>query len=578
MTDGMRLRGRIYWIRRKTPLSQLGIVGRREINVSLRTTCPREACRRARHVHIAVDRIFALAADGTKVVSLRERRVQEAIRALAQEPVWDGEQYALLAEDIQAGNDSEFDAIMSMLGSEKEPALTPLEYRRLKHQLERLLLHMCVRKTQNSLDQAVSLAEAFSSAHKRVISAQKAEDSPLFSTHFERFLAYKKGESSDADGYTAQTESQTRVTGRLFRELMGDLHVGSISRRTASEFRQLLLRVPSNLGKSPKDPPAPTAIERADKEEASGQPAVKRLSMTTVKRHFSSMQQYWKWLLTHDYVAANPFERWEFPRKSAARRARADWPDDDLVRLFRSPLFRVKPLDSTFRWVPAIALLSGMRVEEICRLRPQDVSFMDMAFNIREHEDGWSPKTEAGSRLVPIHKALIELGFANLVARRISESADRLFPGLKSGGPDGKLGYDPSRQFSRLKIGMGFPKNQVFHSFRATVRTKVRNATPPLPAEFIDATIGHEPGADASTGERVYQKRYDLRNLRMVIDALEYPPAVMATLRLAVTGTEVTSGEITSIKEGALATVDESAIEEEVDLDEVGVTEFEPGG
>ena len=162
-----------------------------------------------------------------------------------------------------------------------------------------------------------------------------------------------------------------------------------------------------------------------------------------------------------------------------------------------------------------------MRLEEICRLRPaHDVITENgvACFKIQPHPDGWDPKTEAGERKIPIHSWLVRHGFLDLVATRRAEGCERVFPELQLDGEE-KLGSDFSRSFSRLKIGLGFGKRVVFHSFRHTFRTVLESSD--LRERHINAVMGHE-GEGRSEG-KTYAKRVLVSKLRDVVETFESP-------------------------------------------------------
>ncbi|PHK93546.1 hypothetical protein CR162_18145, partial [Pseudoroseomonas rhizosphaerae] len=77
------------------------------------------------------------------------------------------------------------------------------------------------------------------------------------------------------------------------------------------------------------------AIQEADASEAGGQ-TVERLKEKTAKRHFSALQQLWKWLADREMVSLNPFENWQFKGGRAAQ-ARDDWSEMDLLKLLETP-------------------------------------------------------------------------------------------------------------------------------------------------------------------------------------------------------------------------------------------------
>jgi integrase len=136
----------------------------------------------------------------------------------------------------------------------------------------------------------------------------------------------------------------------------------------------------------------------------------------------------------------------------------------------------------------------------------------------------WSPKTEAGERAVPVHAALLDAGFMELVAARQGE--ERVVPGLVPQGPDGKLGSAFSRDFSRIKTRLGVSNRTVFHSFRHSVSTILRNQDATIREPWIDAVLGHDGDGAKSMGIAVYLKRIGVKNLASTVAAITYPPEV----------------------------------------------------
>ena len=71
-------------------------------------------------------------------------------------------------------------------------------------------------------------------------------------------------------------------------------------------------------------------------------------------------------------------------------------------------------------WIPLIGMLSGLRREEICQFYPFDIRQVGnvWCFDVNSNGDDKSLKTESSDRLVPIHSALIRLGFIRFVETR----------------------------------------------------------------------------------------------------------------------------------------------------------------
>jgi integrase len=96
---------------------------------------------------------------------------------------------------------------------------------------------------------------------------------------------------------------------------------------------------------------------------------------------------------------------------------------------------------------------------------------------------------------------------------------DRVFPLLRPGGPDQKLGYYFTKWWSRYRKDVGvYEKRLDYHSFRASVTTKLAEANVSL--EVRNELLGHE---GKSTDERNYQKGFSLKFLAEAISKVSWP-------------------------------------------------------
>ncbi|GAL98686.1 phage integrase [Acetobacter tropicalis NRIC 0312] len=176
--------------------------------------------------------------------------------------------------------------------------------------------------------------------------------------------------------------------------------------------------------------------------------------------------------------------------------------------------------EPTFRLVTLIAAYTGMRLEEICNLRNEDIQEVDgiPCFLIRPHpEDKWTPKTEAGTRNVPIHSTLLDWGILDF--RKDGEKF--LFSELKT-PQSGPRGTDFGRNFSKFKTTIDLPAAITFHSFRHTVSTRLRNQAGDLRELWIDALLGHE-ASHKSQGARTYLSGITTENLKQTVETVRCP-------------------------------------------------------
>ena len=72
----------------------------------------------------------------------------------------------------------------------------------------------------------------------------------------------------------------------------------------------------------------------------------------------------------------------------------------------------VRKFHLPYYWIPLIGLFTGMRINEICQLRIDDVykDGKNYVFNIVESKDT-QLKSNSSERIIPVHPHLIKLGF-----------------------------------------------------------------------------------------------------------------------------------------------------------------------
>lgn len=103
----------------------------------------------------------------------------------------------------------------------------------------------------------------------------------------------------------------------------------------------------------------------------------------------------------------------------------------------------------------AIAAYSGMRREEVARMRVEDID--EMTWTVK------AAKNQASIRTVPIHPVL-----RPLVRNLASKSYDGfLIPGLLTGGADNKRGHMVGKRFTKMRHDLGITDTALnFHTLR----------------------------------------------------------------------------------------------------------------
>ncbi|WP_186393569.1 MULTISPECIES: site-specific integrase [unclassified Pannonibacter] len=525
-----------FQFRRRVPERIQGRVGRKEIYRSLKTNVRKEARRRAAALFLVSERLFRLA----EFEILSDEEIRACARRWLGMPGW--RKIIAAAIDDMTPADLRYDADEvpgRLLTGWQDERWAPEQER--QEQAYSALLSAGYQGPfgQNTIDRTLDellnlLVQRVEKRKQEVFRPEEINTSPSTPEHaasqsttplitpkvlkhaaeWQDALTVGWGDKKKISSHSAR---QYGVAVRLFIEIIGNKPVGVVSREDAALFRAQLLRLPSTHGKG-RPVHALKAIEQAEKAGA------ERATMKTAKRHMTAMNGFWAWLKHQGHLpdGESPFSGHAFPGTKSSRRNRDDWSSEALSRLFGSGDYRTAPADSALHWLPLIALHSGMRLEEICRLRPaHDIAAENgiHCFIIQPHpEDGWDPKTEAGERKVPIHSWLINHGFLDVLSRRREVGAARLFPEMRP-NRDGKLSAEFSRDFSRIKTGLGLGPKVVFHSFRHTFRTVLESSD--FQERHIDAVMGHE-GTGRGEGT-TYAKRVLVSKLKQVVEAFQSP-------------------------------------------------------
>lgn len=334
------------------------------------------------------------------------------------------------------------------------------------------------------------------------------KDGLRFSDAIAGYFADKQRDPSAA--LIGQSEHQYRMTFRLFEEFTHNAPVAAIDREVADAFIDALGKLPPNWGKSKetRDKSLAEILEQSAKSETF-------ISNKTLNRHVSAMSSLFKWMQRKPafaFTGDNPFaNQWRDEASTGATR----WLPYKVEEL--NKLFAGKP-PHELRWIMLVALFSGMRLNEVCQLRVSDVQKEQGVhyFNVGAEHDGQRVKSEAGFRRVPVHSRLIKAG---LLTYTKALKAGQLWPGLKPGGPDRKLSWYVTRQFTVYRRKVGVTRARVnFHSLRKNFVTALDNADGVSQGD-VAALVGHERGF---TFDR-YSEGKGLPALKAVIERVEYP-------------------------------------------------------
>lgn len=377
-----------------------------------------------------------------------------------------------------------------------------------------------------------------------------------FSAFIDEFIGEKK------KGRTEGTKNQVRVALNLLVRILGDRPAGSLTRADGKRLHAVLESLPSTTGKSEYHQSIPV-----EEIIAAKLPDASTMSRSTLDRHWRYIVEFVRWLNVQDDVPAIDIDRvfggFEWSEHVPKEEETLLWDDDSIERLFNSPIWtgftphpkkrywRHEPGDvvvkDAYWWLPLLGFYHGARVEEFCRLRGTDIyqEKEDGVFVMHFH--GPHLKTPSSRREVPIHSAIIKLGFLEFAK---SAGEDLLFPCLREGGRDRKLTYEYSQHFTdyRRRIGV-YQMRMHFHSTRHQVTTRVIAGTK-VTAEggssilMADEITGHDSKLRKEIKETQseslrYFKGHKAKALKEAIESINYPQIDIERLAALATNSEV---------------------------------------
>jgi len=276
-------------------------------------------------------------------------------------------------------------------------------------------------------------------------------------------------------------------------EIIGDLPIELVSHDHGREFKRVIQRLPKRRTQD-KRYRGKTILEILEMKGIQGQ------EPKNLNKLIYRVRIFFKWLRNNygDFVPENYFEgptisitKVETPRDhfTTTELKTIFSPDNYLRSTIRD---RMKTIKLPYYWVPLIGLFTGMRLDEICQLRVEDV-YEDGKCDVIKIDNTGETKTKniQSVRIVPIHPTLKKLGFVDYVEFLKKRNKDRVFWELKK-TRDG-YGRNVGRWFNSSylnKLQIHETQNKVFHSLRHTFITNLLQNG--VREEIVNGLDGHK--------------------------------------------------------------------------------------
>lgn len=348
----------------------------------------------------------------------------------------------------------------------------------------------------------------------------------------------------DGGEWKSAEKVAARSTLKLWLQSEGEQPVTAYRTTNVEHFRKVLRGLPDDYYHNKKwrsvfDGQGTLALFEAAKAADCA-----RMSPKTFNKHLSRLNEFWKWAAGKGEalpsgspsIFAGSFVKVQ--KNRIGRRLRLElrrkFEEGEIATLLASPTFigarsaRDWKTEGTLvvpdhrYWVTLIGLLHGMRREEPIVLKVRHVKQKDGIWYFDLLDDEVVPllKDVGSPRHVPLHKALLDLGFIDArVAGRRPESA--LFPEAVSHSEIARHGDPFGKWFLHFRRfhGVDDPKLD-FHSVRHTVISRLLDVG--VPENHVEEICGHE-GAGRRSEIASYDHGRLLGILKHAIDRLVIP-------------------------------------------------------
>ncbi|WP_136525825.1 site-specific integrase [Geomonas ferrireducens] len=310
--------------------------------------------------------------------------------------------------------------------------------------------------------------------------------------------------------WTPKTRMENKGVFGLIVDLIGDVAVASIDRGKVRDFREQLVKLPPNVGKSYPEQSPLEVLQRID----SGELLTTPMSITSVNKHISRLYSIMSYCIKEGHRTDNPASEMNIKQHRRPDEERKAYDLQDLRVISRNlPRNSSKP---ERLYVPMICMLSGMRLDEACQLYREDIIQVDgvWCFDVNDYKDK-KLKNLSSKRIVPVHPALIELGLLSYVER--CQDGSRLWENLKwckVNGYSNSLG----KWYQRFNRGhVTIDPLKTLHSMRHSFADNLKQLG--VQDNLISELMGHANNS-ITTGR--YGKRYQAKVLLEVVSRLDY--------------------------------------------------------
>jgi site-specific recombinase XerD len=292
------------------------------------------------------------------------------------------------------------------------------------------------------------------------------------------------------------------------------------------------MQTPSNAIKRFPGLTLPQAIE-ANQKRATPFPTLQ--ARTVSDKWLARLHALLSWCVQNDALPDNPATGVKVRYTvDSGKPPRSDFSSDDLRKIFAAPMFDPsKPFGET-QWAMLISIFAGTRPSELAQI---ELDSIRRVLGVLVFQIEAETKNRGSQRMIPVHKALLDLGLENRVAELRKAGKTHLFPEWFHQGQDARKLAEAGaeREGRAVTINQHYPKflpkrinvtylpkigvkakGKDFYSFRHCFKTGLSLAG--VSKDIRDYLTGHH---DKSPGS-VYEHDVSIKHMKAALDQLSF--------------------------------------------------------
>ena len=300
-------------------------------------------------------------------------------------------------------------------------------------------------------------------------------------------------------GFSPKSTRELESTIDDLIEIIGDIPILKVTPNNARDFKKIISSLPKYRNQSPR-------YRGLIIKQILCLDGVEGQEPTNINKLINRVRAFFKWLKNNfsEYVPQNHFDGLSIQEKKFDK-PRDIFTNKELHKIFDTTPFLNNTIRNPHRrnklasyFVPIIAIHTGMRLEEICQLRLEDVYKEGTVDIIRVTISKETKlKTVTSQRIVPIHENLKRVGFLEYCNYMKKQKKERVFWDLTK-SRDG-YGRNIGRYFMEYlrKVGVYEFQSKVFHSLRHTFITNLLQNG--VREEVVNGISGHKQKTMSTT-------------------------------------------------------------------------------